>query len=89
MTGAENERLAKVETQIADIQADVSEIKTDVKALSVTILQARLADAEREGARSARDQARGNTGVWVRALLPWVVAVASLALGVYNIVAQS
>lgn len=35
MTGAENERLAVVETKLTAVMIDVAEVKTDVKALLV------------------------------------------------------
>jgi hypothetical protein len=83
-TSAENERLAVLENQYRSLQSDVTEIKSDVKALVAahTSLATALAVKEATDARAAL--ARGTMGVWVRATLPWLIAVVALVLAIYN-----
>lgn len=63
MTIKEDERLAVVESQVADLRDDVKEVKSDIK----TLLAASLVQA-------ATTQARANTGTWVRTILPPILS---------------
>lgn len=83
-TSAENERLAVLESQYRALQTDVSEIKSDVKALVASYTSLATALAVWEAADAAAKKSRASTGVWVRTILPWVVAAAALALAVIN-----
>lgn len=88
MTGPENERLAVLESQFRGLQLDVSEIKIDVKSLVQAQSDLTHAFSVMQSVEFSARQARGSTGVWVRAILPWVVAVAALVMSGFNIFAR-
>lgn len=77
-----------LESQFRGLQVDVTEIKSDVKSL----VQAHTGLAQALAVREATDLklslARASTGVWIRAILPWVVAVAALVMAVINTFAR-
>lgn len=87
-TGAENERLAVLENQYRVLQTDVSEIKADVKALVVTQTQLATALAIKEASERRNEQARASTGIWVRFVLPWIVALAAFILAALNTITR-
>jgi len=83
-TMAENERLAVLESQYASLQHDVTEIKADVKALVASQATLTVALAVREAADVRGKQGQAAMGVWVRSMLPWLVAVTALVLAIVN-----
>lgn len=84
VTHAENERLAVLETKVASIESDVSEIKADVKGLVASVSDLRAVTATETARKIGQEKSRADTGVWVRMILPWVVALAALGLGILN-----
>jgi hypothetical protein len=85
---AENERLAVLENQYTALQHDVTEIKADVKALVASQSSLAVALAVREAADQRGKQGQAAMGVWVRSMLPWLIAVAALVLAIVNTIVR-
>ena len=83
-TMVENERLAVLENQYKTLQSDVSEIKSDVKALVIAHTALERSMVMRESAALQDMKSRSSTGVWVRSLVPWIIATATLAVALTN-----
>lgn len=88
-TKSEEERLAIVETQIDTLQKDVTEIKSDVKSLVATQTLLAIALAKKEAAELAEGGARASTGVWVRAVIPWVLTGIGVSVAVLSFLARA
>lgn len=84
MTGPENERLAVLENQYASLQHDVTEIKGDVKSLVATQSALATTLAVREAAERQTLSARASTGVWIRAMIPWGIALTGFLMAMFN-----
>lgn len=74
-----------LEVKVGALQKDVTEIKSDVKALVQAQQAATVLHAAEMSAEMAHRKSRGDLGVWVRASIPWVIALGSLLLGVFNL----
>jgi hypothetical protein len=83
-TQGENERLAVLESQYKTLQGDVTEIKADVKALVATQSTLAVALAVKDASALSEAKARSNNGVWVRSVLPVLMAGAALVLAIYD-----
>lgn len=83
-THAENERLAVLENQFVTMQIDVSEIKADVKALVVAQSALASAMAIRDSVVSQTTVTKQSYGIWVRSIVPWIIAGLALLLSAFN-----
>lgn len=84
MTGAENERLAVLESEVAHIRADVSEIKGDIKRIAANQNSAALALAAKSASDVAIAAARSSTGQWVRFFTERFVAIVAIVISVLS-----
>jgi hypothetical protein len=76
MTGAENERLAVLETKV-----DLMSGKVDV--MSVTLQGLVIAAASTAGI----EKSRAGLGTWTRSFIPWLIAGIAAGAAVYNAIA--
>jgi phage shock protein A len=88
VTAAEGERLAVLETKVDALQKDMSEIKTNVKTLVDGQIAALVALSSEKAAERTREQSRASTGVWVRTILPLLVAAVAALIGVINFISK-
>lgn len=73
------ERMAVLENKVDMFGADLTEVKGDVKIL-VGYHQSRIVLDE------ASEKRKASTGVWVRAVVPWMLSGAGIAMGVIGVI---
>lgn len=88
MLASEDSRLAVLESQYDHLQRDVTEIKVDVKGL--VHIQADLATAlaVKTASENTEMRARASTGVWARALLPWITSAVAVVVALVALAAR-
>lgn len=94
MTGAENERLAVLESKVHDVGLDVGEVKADVKAVLLALAKYPDLLAEHRVmyteflSNKGKEASRSQAGVWLRAVAPMALAAVSAVIALYGILTR-